>query len=45
MSLKRLFKYLVLTVLGLLVLYVGSRFGMNYAGYCYEQQRFLTDQE
>lgn len=45
MSIKRLFKYLVLTVLGLLVLYVGSRLGMNYTGYCFEQQRYLTDQE
>lgn len=38
---KRILKYTVLIALCLLV----GRMGLNYTGYCYEQGRYLTDQE
>ena len=42
---KRIFKYLILITLGLLILYAIGRLGLNYSGYCFEQKRYLTDQE
>lgn len=38
---KRILKYTVLIALCLLV----GRMGLNYTGYCYEQGRYLTNQE
>ena len=45
LSVKRFIKYTALLLFGLFTLYGSGRMGLNYTGYCMEQQRYLTDQE
>lgn len=41
----RALKHISLIVISISAVYVVVRLGLNYSGYCYEQKRYLTDQE
>ncbi|WP_161814422.1 hypothetical protein [Steroidobacter agaridevorans] len=41
----RFFKRCAAVALGLALLFVGLRAGLNYSGFCLEQRRWLTDRE